>query len=208
MEIKFTEIDDLNLESNNYINVKKYNQNNDTDLKNINTEYNSEKYWEQNTVNNSNNTLETKKKKVTFDDILLSMNLVVNQNGVLQYMAPRNLNNNNNEQNNYKLQNKQTQNRLVNNSKKNTVNPTALDPQVKNSFIYNKYFKNYKEENISIPEVRQPKTLEEYNRMVLEDKIKRIQEKIRISNIKSTKLLFTNTGAIQASKNNLRKMYF
>jgi hypothetical protein len=208
MEIKFTEIDDLNLESNNYINVKKYNQNNDTDLKNINTEYNSEKYWEQNTVNNSNNTLETKKKKVTFDDILLSMNLVVNQNGVLQYMAPRNLNNNNNEQNNYKLQNKQTQNRLVNNSKKNTVNPTALDPQVKNSFIYNKYFKNYKEENISIPEVRQPKTLEEYNRMVLEDKIKRIQEKIRISNIKSTKLLFTNTGNIQASKNNLRKMYF
>jgi len=207
MEIKFTEIDDLNLESNNYINVKKYNQNNDTDLKNINTGYNSEKYWEQNTVNNSNNTLETKKKKVTFDDILLSMNLVVNQNGVLQYMAPRNLNNIN-EQNNYKLQNEQTQNRLVNNSKKNIINPTPLDPQIKNSFIYNKYFKNYKEENISIQEPRKPKTLEEYNRMILEDKIKRIQEKIRISNIKSTKLLFTNTGAIQASKNNLRRMYF
>ena len=47
-----------------------------------------------------------------------------------------------------------------------------------------------------------------YNRMVLEDKIKRIQEKIRISYIKSTKLLFTNTGNIQASKNNLRKMHF
>jgi len=208
MEIKFTEIDDLNLESNNYINVKKYNQNNDTDLKNINTGYNSEKYWEQNTVNNSNNTLETKKKKVTFDDILLSMNLVVNQNGVLQYMVPRN-SNNINEQNNYKVQNEQTQNQIVNNYKKNIVNPTPLDPQVKNSFIYNKYFKNYKEENTSsIQELRKPKTLEEYNRMVLEDKIKRIQEKIRISNIKSTKLLFTNTGNIQASKNNLRKMKF
>jgi len=43
----------------------------------------------------------------------------------------------------------------------------------------------------------------------LEDKIKRMQAIKRISEIKSTKLLFTNVGGnIQSTKNNLRKMGF
>ena len=47
---------------------------------NINNNYNN--YW-----NNSNQKL--KKSKMTYDDILSSLNLVVNENGVLQYMTPK-----------------------------------------------------------------------------------------------------------------------
>jgi len=63
-----------------------------------------------------------------------------------------------------------------------------------------------------------PKTIEEYNQMVYEDRIKRIEERKRISEIKSTKLMFTTTPDnhvgkgnprnVQSSKNSLRKMSF
>ena len=57
-----------------------------------------------------------------------------------------------------------------------------------------------------------PKTMEEYKQMLLENKIERIKQKKRISEIKSTKLLFTtNTGqngAINSSRNNLKSMSF
>ena len=64
------------------------------------------------------------------------------------------------------------------------------------------------------PEVRVPKTIEEYKQMLLDDRIKAIEQKKRISQIKSTKLLFTtntNTGnqdVIRSTKNNLRSMSF
>ena len=67
------------------------------------------------------------------------------------------------------------------------------------------------------PEIRVPKTMEEYKQMLLEDKIKQYKERMRIANIKSTKLMFTspnmntvnvNTKNIQVSKNNLRMMNF
>ena len=48
--------------------------------------------------------------------------------------------------------------------------------------------------------------------MLLEDRIKSIEQKKRISEIKSKKLFFTsnigNQGAIQSTKNNLRNMSF
>ena len=60
--------------------------------------------------------------------------------------------------------------------------------------------------------------MEEYNKMLLEDKIKALEQKKRVSEIKSTKLMFTTTPSnqinpsnsrnIQASKNNLRMMSF
>jgi len=57
--------------------------------------------------------------------------------------------------------------------------------------------------------------MEEYRQMLLEDKIKQIEEAKRINEIKSTKLLFTsnedaslNRKNIQPTKNNLRKMSF
>ena len=97
----------------------------------------------------------------------------------------------------------------------------SLDPQVKNSHIYNKYFKDYKDPGAEyVQEVKVPQTIEEYNRMVLEENIRRIQERKRIAQIKSTKLFFesnnngnsssniSNNGKIGVSKNNLRMMNF
>jgi hypothetical protein len=58
--------------------------------------------------------------------------------------------------------------------------------------------------------------MQEYRRMIIEDKIKQLQQKKRIADIKSTKLLFTtnnntnNQNNIHVSKNNshLRSMSF
>ena len=155
-------------------------------------------YWET-----SANTQTPKKKKINYDDILNSLNLVVNKNGVLQYMTTNG--NQEPEQRQYQQQQQQQPNK-----------GKPLEPQVKNSQIYNKYFKDYKDPNAEyVQEVKVPQTIEEYNRMVLEENIKRIQERKRIAQIKSTKMLFesnnipvNNTGNIVASKNNLRMMKF
>lgn len=146
-----------------------------------NTSVNSENYWEVSNIQ----PIQPKKKKVSFDDILTNMNLVVNPKGVLQYMTPVNDNN---------------------------VKPEeSVDT---NGYIYNKYFKDYANKNIAAPIIRVPKTIEEYKQMLIEDKINRIREKKRISQIKSTKMLFTNTGSnigtnnINVTKNTLGKMTF
>ena len=161
-------------------------------------------YWETSTTN----TQTQKKKKINYDDILNSLNLVVNKNGVLQYMTTTgNQESENQQQQQYKQQHQYQQ---------QNIKGKPLEPQVKNSHIYNKYFKDYKDPNAEyVQEVKVPQTIEEYNRMVLEERIKRIQERNRISQIKSTKLLFesnnipvNNTGNIGASKNNLRMMNF
>ena len=96
-----------------------------------------------------------------------------------------------------------------------------LDPQVKNSAIFNKYFKDYKDPNAEpVQEVKVPQTMEEYRQMVLEERMRRIQERNRIAQIKSTKMLYEsnngnlgnnnvgNNAPIRASKNNLRMMKF
>ena len=163
-------------------------------------------YWETSTTN----TQTQKKKKINYDDILNSLNLVVNKNGVLQYMTTTgNQESENQQQQQYKQQHQYQQ---------QNIKGKPLEPQVKNSHIYNKYFKDYKDPNAEyVQEVKVPQTIEEYNRMVLEENIKRIQERNRIAQIKSTKLLFesnnvynpgNNPGNIGASKNNLRMMNF
>ena len=60
-----------------------------------------------------------------------------------------------------------------------------------------------------------PKTIEEYHQMLLEDRIKAIEHKKMIEQVKSKKLMFTSSpGAslnprnLQASRNNLRMMNF
>ena len=175
MNINFSEIDDL--DNQNQFDVN---------------------YWETST-----NVQTQKKKKINYDDILNSLNLVVNKNGVLQYMTTNG--NQEPEQRQYQQQQQQQPNK-----------GKPLEPQVKNSQIYNKYFKDYKDPNAEyVQEVKVPQTIEEYKRMVLEDRIKRIQERNRIAQIKSTKMLFesnnihvNNSGNISASKNNLRMMKF
>jgi len=136
----------------------------------------SKNYWD--IQHQKKEDTQKKKKKVSFDDILNNMNLVVNDKGVLQYMTP------------------------LNESKEDVIQPVE-----KNGYIYNKYFKNYinKEDK---PVIRVPKTIQEYRQMLLEDKINRLKEQKRISQIKSKKLLFTNAGPIQVTKNTLHKMTF
>jgi hypothetical protein len=195
MELNFTEIDNLGNNFDNF-DTKKYESINDLD---------SKKYWE------NVKKVDKPKKRVTFDDILSNMNLVVNQKGVLQYMAPIM-----SEQNYYS--NDHPQPYLQNNANNNE----SLDPNLKHSYIFNKYFKDYRDLNAvpNVPAPRVPQTLEEYKQMLLEDRIKAIQQKNRIAQIKSTKMLYTNnvtnigqnnvnqTVNLKASKNNLRRMSF
>ena len=173
MNLNFTEIDDLGNKDN--FDVNGYQTNN---------------YWDTSNVKAQ----EPKKKKINYNDILNSLNLVVNKSGVLQYITSTN-----NEQH----------------QEEQPIKGKPLEPQVKNSQIYNKYFKDYKDPNAEyVQEVKVPQTVEEYNRMLLEDRIKRIQERNRIAQIKSTKLIFEsnntqiNSGNIRVSKNNLRMMNF
>ena len=181
MNLNFTEIDDLG--NNDNFEVNGYQTNN---------------YWETSNVNVNVNVKDPKKKKINYNDILNSLNLVVNKSGVLQYMTTTD------------GQEQQEQHQ------QQPIKGKPLEPQVKNSHIYNKYFKDYKDPNAEyVQEVKVPQTIEEYNRMLLEDRIKRIQERNRVAQIKSTKLLFesnnipvNNTGNISASKNNLRMMKF
>jgi hypothetical protein len=212
MELKFTEIENLD---------KKRFENFEVNS-NKSSEITQPKYWEQTKKTQNTQPTQTlqKKKKVTFDDILSNMNLTVNQNGVLQSMTPlpqyeeelyyqeQSDQYNNLHQNQIQSQNK----RVV------QKNNEPLDPNVKHSYIFNKYFKDYKDANDNFkPQPRVPKTIEEYKQMVLEERIKQIQERNRIAQIKSTKMMFIsnpnvpqnrNSGVIRASKNNLRSMNF
>ena len=196
MELKFTEIDDFD-NNNNYFDVNSYNLS-QSGLVNTNN------YWEKSTeIKQEKQEIKSKKKRVTYDDILTSLNLTVSPNGVLQYMT---VNPNNDDlflQSQYQpqeIKNRNTSNALQ--------NQKPLEPQVKNSYIFNKYFKDYKETNIQIEEPKRPQTIEEYNKMVLEERIRRMKEKNRIAQIKSTKLLFENNSTINVSTNNLRRMPF
>jgi hypothetical protein len=224
MELNFTELDNLNgqnINNNNYDYL-------------INT--NSEKYWEQPKEHNKE---QTKKKKVSFNDILNNMSLSVNKAGVLQFITPKE-EHEEHEENIYEPLNQdhtqpsyQNQNYYKNNvnninninninnfyqiQKQNPIKDnTPIDPVVKHSHIYNKYFKDYQTKFNEEPVIRVPKTMEEYKQMLLEDKLKKIEQQKRISEIKSTKLIFTTNPVAQitgqqnigANKNSLRRMNF
>jgi hypothetical protein len=156
-------------------------------------------YWEQE---------KPKKKKVTFDDILTNMNLVVNKQGVLQFMSSQQ------NEPQYKNQTQyQNQFNLTQKSQQQIQEP--VDSSLKHSFIYNKYFKDYIDPNLVKSSPRVPKTMEEFKKMLIQDKIIAEQQKQRISQIKSKKLIFTinsnmnvNPKNIAVSKNNLKTMSF
>jgi len=233
MELKLSELDNVNTRN-------QYDKFDNTSYQ----EENGGNYWEK------PKTQETpiKKKKVSFNDILENMNLVVNNQGVLQFMAPnqeepynppvvknnydnnyhnnRHNNNNNNNYNsneiyrqNFSQQphffqtNKQSQQNI--NSQQN-IKSEPLDMSVKHSYIYNKYFKDYADPNVEKQEPRIPKTKEEYYEMLLDDKKKAFEHKLRVEQIKSKKLMFTtstdatglNSRNIITTKNNLRSMNF
>jgi hypothetical protein len=179
-------------------------------------QYNGENYWENPKIQEK----QVKKKKVTFNDILSNMNLLVNKEGVLQFMSPNQEESNKHEYNSneiiyHRQQHHQQQYHQQYQQQPQHKNSEPLDQSIKHSYIYNKYFKDYGYQNAEIPEPRVAKTIEEYHQMLLEDKIKVIQHRKKIEQIKSKKMMFTsapgsnsNPRNILASKNNLRMMNF
>ena len=162
---------------------------------------NSDRYWEA-PPTPVQPAAKTEKKRVSFDDIMRNMNLVVSKTGVLQSIKQQPQ-----KQQQYPPQQYPQPNKEVQVQKQGPV-----DPSVKHSYIYNKYFKDYQDAAPAEPEIKVPKTKEEYFRMVAEERRRQIEEKIRISQIKSTKLMFTTNagpqGTVQASRNTLRKLSF
>ena len=162
----------------------------------------SDNYWETSNVD------KPKKKKVSFNDILSNMNLVVNKQGVLQMMAP-------NQQLTQQMINNDFSEQPTNYQYQNYAQEKPIEPVVKHSYIYNKYFKDYNDHASNQPNVRIPKTIEEYKQMLEEDRIKAIEHKKMIEQVKSKKMFFTansdtrtNPRNIQASTGGLRKMTF
>lgn len=191
-------------------------------------EQNSSNYWENSNKKNTDTNIK-KRKKVSFNDILSNMNLVVNRDGVLQFMGTNqedNLHQSSTQQqpfyNQQPLQNqnniRQVQyqpNQQITPFPQQNPNSEPLDPAVKHSYIFNKYFKDYVDPNVEKKGPRVPKTIEEYYKMILDDKIKAIQHRKKMEQIKSRKILFTsapgaqlNPRNIQATRNNLRSMNF
>jgi len=188
----------------------------------INATGETNNYWEQQSKPQA---APQKRKKVSFDDILSNMNLVVNKTGVLQSMIP--MNNKQTEgplqpqysQQQYSQQQQQQYSQQYyqeyteqphNNVQVKKQEP--LDPSVKHSYIFNKYFKDYQDATPQAPEVKIPKTREEYFRMIQEERLRRIHEAHRISQIKSRKLMFTANNTyqenIRTTANKLHKMSF
>ena len=157
------------------------------------------------------------KSKFTYDDILNSLNMVVNNRGELQYMAPKQPQATNG---NTYLKNNFNQNKLVSNKlatdklstdklATDTLATDKLEPELKNSAIYNKLFKNYKE--IKEPPQIKLLTPQEYKQQMILNKIKALKEKQRIAQIKPTKLIFVNgNNSIQPNvypQTNLNKLF-
>jgi len=212
MELNLSELDNTNT-MNPY----------DTFDYNSYEEHSGENYWEKPKVQET----QVKRKKVSFNDILSNMNLVVNKQGVLQFMAPNqeefqrqdyNYNPNEFSQGQYQQQaqyQQQSQYKKPKYQESQQKNSQPIDQGVKHSYIYNKYFKDYADINAEKPGPRVPKTIEEYHQMLLEDKIKQIQHRKMIEEVKSKKMMFTsapgttsNPRNLQASRNNLRMMNF
>lgn len=143
----------------------------------------------------------TPKKNLSYDDILSSMNTIV-VDGKLEFISKDKLNNivenKNKTHNQYKSESEYHSHNQTPYKKRVTFNdkPTPQQPMDKNSYIYNKFFKNYKdpyqEQQDEI--VQRPLTKKELINQIVINKIKSVNERNRIAQIKSTKLLFNNNN--------------
>jgi hypothetical protein len=124
-----------------------------------------------------------KKKSISYDDILSSMNTVV-IDGKLEFIR-----------NDSGIRNQELQQEPLKRVVKinEPPRPTQINPNVKNSYIFNKYFKDYKEPD-NIESLQKPLSKEELMREIIINSVNRHNEKIRISQIKSTKLLFNTNN--------------
>jgi hypothetical protein len=140
-------------------------------------------YWS----NANQTTTTTKKPKVSYDDILSSLNMVVH-NGVLQFAKPTQQS----QQSQQSQQKTQQKKQVTINAPQKQNTQYQQNPQYQqNNYITNKYFKDYKDESQGlVEEPRKPMTKEEYKKMLIQDYINRQNAIRRISQIKSKKLLF------------------
>ena len=165
-------------------------------------------YWEDPKQQHQNNVPinEKPKKKVSFDDILTNMNLVVNKRGELQRMDLKDA---------QQYQESPYQQPPSQQPPSQQPPSQPLQRELTQSYIYNKYFKDYSRANTEPVAPRVPKTMEEYKQMLLDDKINALEHKKRMEQIKPKKMMFTSApyvinkpSNIQASKNNLKRMSF
>jgi hypothetical protein len=202
MELNLSELDNTNtMNPYDTFNYNSYKQQNGIN------------YWEPPKVKE----IQTKKKKISFNDILTNMNLVINKQGVLQFMGSNQEEQPQNGQQNYYNSNDLSQPSQYQQYQEPQQNRNSepVDLSVKHSYIYNKYFKDYADPNVNKIGPRVPKTMEEYRQMLLDDKIKEIQHRQILEQVKSKKIMFTSAPSavlnpinIQVSRNNLRSMNF
>jgi hypothetical protein len=190
MDLTFTELgtyyDELNNAADTLDNVF-YNDNNNNNNNNTNNIIVTKKQ-PYNPLKSQTQKYNSKKKQISYDDILSSMNTVV-IDGKLEFIS-----------------NNKLQNIVENKPQQKKVTFTGLQPQPqpqnnyqsqinKNSYIYNKFFKDYKEPSQPQNEEPQiPLTKKEFIKQLIINKVNAINERNRIAQIKSTKLLFNNNN--------------
>jgi hypothetical protein len=179
MELTFTELDNIDDSNKSYYN-------------NVITKTNTIPIASNNNINQSSfqkNNSKPKKKTISYDDILSSMNTIV-IDGKLEFIRKDTLQNIvENQQQKLSLNNKKVS---FNKIPPENNNQSQID---KSSYIYNKFFKGYKEPNQNLnEEVKQPLTKKELINLLIINKINAINERNRIAEIKSTKLMFNNNN--------------
>ena len=126
-----------------------------------------------------------KKPTISYNDLLNNMGLYVD-NGQLQTNIKQN-----EKPNPLSIKGKGSQVKMECakvkgcKSQQQNVPPQPAIPQ--NSYIYNKYFKEHLKPMAAVPVV--PKTPEEYNQLIVQKLIEKRMQQIRVSQMKSTKLI-------------------
>jgi hypothetical protein len=149
-----------------------------------------------------------KKPKVSsYDDILTSLNLKVN-NGKLEYIQSK-------QPKSHYDQFKTCYKKQLHQKPQPSVKQIYMQPnQYQGNYIYNKYFKDYKDPLQTQDQDQEPiyVTPQEYKRRVILEVLRRREEQKKIAKIKSKKLLFAQdknipAPIINASPNNLNKLF-
>ena len=191
MELKFEEL-----------NTNEMNETLETTLSGETNGINYTNYW-----SNANQIASTnaKKKQVSYDDILSSLNMVVT-NGVLQFAKPTQSSNLNKSNLKQTTPNQSQQKKQVTIKAPTSNNQHHQQQHQQNNYITNKYFKDYKDESTIEEEPPKPMTKEEYKKLLIQDYINRQQAQRRISEIKSKKLLFNTQHINIAPTQNIKDM--
>ena len=163
---------------------------------------NSGKYYDPKTGSSIlNNVTPKPNPKITYDSILNSMNMYVD-NGILRFAVDKQkleghlpINSGSIQQNEEKVKRVELK------------NSAPVEPALKNSWIYNKYFKDYKGVQ-GVEQEQIPLTPEELREKKIRDYIEYVNARKRAAQVKSTKMLFSNNSVqqidINTSQNNAR----